>query len=743
MSFGKKISIHWLKSKVKACSPIFVLFVVQQIIYTRLSFTPLSKDYRMVGDLIVFHYPVNMFNSDAFRAGIVPLWNPYVHSGFPWVTGLEYKVFYPIQIFVSLMFGYSYEVMQVEFMLTILFGGIGFFFLLKEFNLVRVACYFGAISFFSSGIFIGNSQHFGQVIVYAFTPWILLQLFKLYKTNEQINAVYGAILLAFLVTGGYAGTYIVLAYIMVLLSLIMIGFAKRRLRLFLNLLIMGGLAVGLSTIHLLPCLTGFSQTSRAAGLSYEMAVIEHSLAATDLFSSILPKSATSQAFAHGPESSQSETMRNFHLGALLPCLLVIALVFCRERRLIWLVFALSLFLLLEAMGDATIFRPITYEYFPAMNNLRLNSAIFRGFTIIGFCFIASFGLNCLVVRKEFFVKYWMIVFYPVVILLFVEFAEISNEKKAVLYEDLPIFFAIICVFVGIFALFKKNFIKDRLFSVLMIILIMLEFSYAVKNNSNTLWIYDPVFRRDVKVLEFKRDVKFEHLGEYNEIYQYPDEYFVNYIPLVRHVPSDYGPSSTMLEYYEEYLHTHAYSDAKSNNIERKLINFPETVTYYDNETDVVNHLDTFGIYSNIYAAGTKDQNPDMQQLNIINFDGTASLAGIEKYTLNSLEFTYKSDSGRLALLNQAYFPGWTAYVKETGESISISKINHAFSGLSLPSGSGTVILEFTPLSYRIGKWISLFFVFLTIIVLFVEIKKKKRSGDKSIFEDADHLDHRC
>lgn len=707
-----------LKSKPIAILPFLVLFLAQQIIYHRLSFTPLSSDYKLGGDLLVFHYPINLFNSDAYRAGIVPLWNPYVHSGFPWITGLEYKVFYPVQMLVSLLFGYSYQVMQIEFMLTLLFGGIGLFLLLRQFNLVNAACYFGAISFMSSGIFVGNSQHFGQLIVYAFVPWVLLQLFKLYATNDVKHAVYGAILLAVMVTGGYAGTYIVFAYILAILCFVLVVLSSNSRRLTINLLIMGGLAIGLAAVHLLPGISGFKLTSRAAGLSYEMAVVEHSLAPTDLLSAVLPTMATYSVFEHGPELSQSVSMRNFHLGTLLPWMLIIALFYSKSRRFLWFVFGLSLMALLAAMGDATFIRPLSYQFLPAMDKLRLNSAIFRGFTMFGFCVIAAFGLHYIHENIKKWKGCYAFLVLPLVIALVISLSRFTNEQKQILLWDVLPFSLVIIFFVAIYVAFKSHKISAKTFAGLLVMLLVCEFAYAVQVNSSTLWSYDPEFRKGIAALEAARDRSFQQLGKGRREYQFPDEWYSNFTPLVRHIPSDYGPSSTMLSYYEEYLHTQAYREARAFDAWKSPLVFPDMLVLYDDEQGVVEHLNSLGVASTKVVAGIVNSGEVPGQRQKL-YSGDASFGGFARYTLNAVEFAYRSDANRLALFNQAYSPGWGAFVKETGESVPLSRVNLAFTGLELPAGQGTVLMKYEPKEYFVGKWISFLFILLTGYVLFM------------------------
>src|SRR5439155_21386169 len=48
-----------------------------------------------IGDLVTSFYPYRTIAARAFREGTVPLWNPYMLSGAPFVAMAQSAVFYP------------------------------------------------------------------------------------------------------------------------------------------------------------------------------------------------------------------------------------------------------------------------------------------------------------------------------------------------------------------------------------------------------------------------------------------------------------------------------------------------------------------------------------------------------------------------------------------------------------------------------------------------------------------------
>jgi len=147
---------------------------------------------------------------------------------------------------------------------------------------------------------------------------------------------------------------------------------------------------------------------------------------------------------------------------------------------------------------------------------------------------------------------------------------------------------------------------------------------------------------------------------------------------------------------------------------------------YDDEEGVVEHLNSLGVASTKVVAGFIDATESPRQRQV-RYSGGASFDGFTSYTLNAIEFAYRNDTNRLALFNQVYSPGWVAFIKETGAPVPLSRVNLAFTGLNLPAGQGTVVMKYEPIEYFVGKWVSLIFVLLTGIFLFMLWKKENQS----------------
>ena len=104
-------------------------------------------------DAIQQHYPWRKFAAEQFREGTVPLWNPYMFCGMPFVANNQSACFYPETWLFRFMaperaFGWAA-------LISLTLGSWFMYFFLRAWSLRRVACVAGSIPFMLSGFIVG------------------------------------------------------------------------------------------------------------------------------------------------------------------------------------------------------------------------------------------------------------------------------------------------------------------------------------------------------------------------------------------------------------------------------------------------------------------------------------------------------------------------------------------------------------------------------------------------------------
>lgn len=124
------------------------------------------------GDLFLYFYPYRDFASAAVRAGRVPLWNPFLFMGAPFLANSQAGFFYPFNLALAWM--------PVERMVnaSIVFhaalaamgayvwgrGGLG---------LRRSGAWLTGVCYGLGGYFVAQVEHLNQVQVLAWLPWLM------------------------------------------------------------------------------------------------------------------------------------------------------------------------------------------------------------------------------------------------------------------------------------------------------------------------------------------------------------------------------------------------------------------------------------------------------------------------------------------------------------------------------------------------------------------------------------------
>jgi Bacterial membrane protein YfhO len=94
-----------------------------------------------------------------------------------------------------------------------------------------------------------------------------------------------------------------------------------------------------------------------------------------------------------------------------------------------------------------------------------------------------------------------------------------------------------------------------------------------------------------------------------------------------------------------------------------------------------------------------------------------------KYGDQDSELLVYTNVNGLLFLSEAFFPGWKAYID--GQLTEIYRADFSFRAIVIPAGTHHISFIYDPLSFKIGKWISMStLLFLFSFLFYVQINKK-------------------
>lgn len=90
-------------------------------------------------------------------------------------------------------------------------------------------------------------------------------------------------------------------------------------------------------------------------------------------------------------------------------------------------------------------------------------------------------------------------------------------------------------------------------------------------------------------------------------------------------------------------------------------------------------------------------------------------ANIDYYSPNKIKLSVSTEKPGFLVISETYYPGWKAY--DNGAETKIYQANYIMRALYLPAGDHNIEFIYDPISYKVGKWITL----TTLLILLITI----------------------
>ncbi len=326
-------------------------------------------------DQFVAGYGFRLFGAEYFRNhGSIPLWNPYLFGGLPFVGAMHGDIFYPtawLRWIVPTDVG-----MNVGFAFHIVLAGTAMYALLRGLRVSWGGAVLGGISWELSGLVAGlvHPGHDGKLFVAALTPLVFLSILRVVRDGD--GAHYGLLaLLVGLVLHGHPQ----LSYYLLVAAGLWGGWllflspdrppTSKRVGIVAASMAAVAVGFGIYAIQALPFIEYMPYSPRAvpgssSGWEYATA---YSLPPSEIISVLLPEFNGLKAAYWGGNFLKHHTE---YLGILTIVLAAIGVTVQERRKLIVALGAIGLLFFLIALGGHTPFYRLWYEVMPMMKKVR-------------------------------------------------------------------------------------------------------------------------------------------------------------------------------------------------------------------------------------------------------------------------------------------------------------------------------------------------------------------------------------
>lgn len=377
------------------------------------------------GDLAQFLYPTYKFSAEWWTRGVIPLWNPYLFGGMPFVGDIQAGVFYPINLLTFFISNpLTFRDMEFLSVLHHFIAGAGMYALLRwgkfairnlqfaistsklgirnsEFQISIRAAVAGSLAFQFSDLFITHFGNLNLIAVIAWLPLVLLFYRRAVTDQRASFAAIAGILLGVAFLAGHIQSFLFIVLALVMFSLYHLITDERRktkdeplASVFrpsssvLFLILVAIISFGIAAPVLLPS-NEMTQLTTRTNYAYEQAA-EFSLPPAQLIGLFVPG-----FFGRGPQNAWGPWQRVEvgYLGVLPILLAFLALVLRRDSATRFFG-ALALIGLALALGGYAILHGWLYQLAPGFGQLRAPA---RFIVLMDFALatLAAFGFDIL------------------------------------------------------------------------------------------------------------------------------------------------------------------------------------------------------------------------------------------------------------------------------------------------------------------------------------------------------------
>jgi hypothetical protein len=345
-------------------------------------------------DVFTYFYPYKAYAAEAIRSGSLPLWNPYLFMGVPFLANIQAAVLYPL----NLPFYWLPAPQMVNWSIVLhlfLAGAFTYGFARHAMGLGPVSALVGATTLALGGFLGAQAEHINQLSVLVWLPLLLWLFYLAYTRRGLLFVLLTAVVVGVQFLGGHTqSSYINLTVLGCYALYLPFGGAtfdsaapqgktprRQSLGLSLGSLVVAVLlGAALAGVQLLPTLELSGLSIRSTGLPYRQAV-SFSLYPNSVLRSLLP------AFGDSPFSEYVA-----YVG-ILPLLLAVLAVWRKRRspQAPFLIFLVGLGLFL-AFGAYNPLYYLLYRLLPGFGLFRVPARWLYVY-VVGMSLLAGLGLE--------------------------------------------------------------------------------------------------------------------------------------------------------------------------------------------------------------------------------------------------------------------------------------------------------------------------------------------------------------
>ena len=712
-------------------------------------FQPVFLSKTFVGkDIQSFFYPFESAAAEMYKSFQLHLWDPYIFCGMPTGAEANTALFYPLNaLFFSLfsIFRAIANFIAFHLFLTSLF----MYLYLREIKISKAASLMGALVFAYNGFSLMHVDQLSMLSVCTYLPLILLFIEKAAKERGLLYPALAGIAMGLQFLGGHlqmsAITCVAVAfYVSFKLVKPIMGKDKREaLRIAsigVALLVIG---LALASIALLPFFGSYPLSLRSSGDFESSSAINISLG--DIQTFLVPELRLNR-----PENGLFGGTGETYAGVVPIFLGMFAAMYVRSELSAFFL-ALAAFSFFASLGKAFPLHYLLYHLVPFWGSLETPVRLLFLF-MFSVSALAAMAVDQMSKKLDGLSKYakGISAFGASALLFFVLFISTSSGREFLLEATEgglaapPRFFAIFFAFAAVVNLFSRKRLSRTAFVAVLIAITLVDllsfstryFGIADDGVVSAKPAFFSFFEQDRDL--YRVSISLQEFPP-NLSIAYKVQSISGYSPvilkdLIRYVIFDATGSLDMSRVYTgSRLYIPPASDTKMKgllNVKYNVYPFEKDGMYFTGIAPLKNYYPRaflaaghevvperdrilLSLRDEKFDPGKKVLLEEGEGLSGYNFSASAEgAATVVNFSSDKIGIKTRSDSDAFLFLSEMYYPGWKAYID--GSEAKIYRANFLFRAVPLKSGEHNVNFVYDPLSFRIGKYLSLFSLFICL-----------------------------
>ena len=213
------------------------------------------------GDIGLYFTPMQEFLRENLRAGRLPLWNPLILCGTPYVGNPQTWPLYPVTALLPFVSAAAF--LNLTIALHVWLAGIGtYLFARRAVSLGRGAAFLSALIFMFGGQLVSKEQFPNMVQAAAWLPWLILGLDRLLDRRRLSDALWLGLVLGLQLLAAHPQMTLLSLYLAISWGLWKQKPLREWPRISGLLILSGAVASGLSAGQILPTLGLFHDAFR-------------------------------------------------------------------------------------------------------------------------------------------------------------------------------------------------------------------------------------------------------------------------------------------------------------------------------------------------------------------------------------------------------------------------------------------------------------------------------------------------